>query len=65
MLDLNKHYMVPMSRVDSAETDEAYIECEIIQNNNYIIVKALNDGYRIKRFYPEYFEILIISGYIK
>ena len=65
MLDLNKHYMLPMSPTWLPESEEDYIECVLKRNGNHIVVDAVKDGYRTKRFYLEYLEFLYRTGYVR
>lgn len=65
MFNVKKHYMVPMSRLDTNESNEIYVECTIKPNYNHYVVEAIEDGYRLKRFYPEYLKYLYEKGYVK
>lgn len=63
-IDFDSVYLVPMSRIENSETTEEVVECRIMEGPGGSI-SCLKEGYRTKRFYGEYFEYLLYSGYVK
>ena len=66
MVDINKVYLVPLSKEGESEDIEYYVPCKLEEFGNKkqnVRVVALEDGYRVKRFVTEYFDWLIRTQY--
>ena len=63
--DLNRHYMVPMSRLEDHEKDEHLVRVSVRQGGTENIIAVEKEGYRTKRMYKNYFSWLIYQNYIK
>ena len=63
--DLNRHYMVPLSRLDEPENNEELVRVTVRNGFNDNIIVIEKEGYRTKRMYKNYFSWLIYTNYIK
>lgn len=64
-LDFNSEYLVPMSRLDKPESEEELVACTIKQGTKPFEMGCFCAGYRTKRFYKQYFDHLVKTGYAK
>ena len=62
---LDRNYMVPMSKFTEHENNEELVRVSVREGNNETIIVIEKDGYRTKRMYKNYFELLIYTNYIK
>lgn len=63
--DMDKQYLVPMSRLDMPENIEELVQPMFKETAKGTIVVLTKEGYRDKSFHKEYFEWLIYTNYIK
>ena len=63
--DLNRNYMVPMSKINDPENNESLVRVTVEQGSREPIIVIKKPGYRTKSMYKDYFSWLIYTNYIK
>lgn len=63
--DINRHYMVPMSKIIHSIKDEHLVRVNVSVDSKGQIFIIQKEGYRSKYVNKSYFSWLIYTGYIK
>ena len=63
--DINRNYMVPMSKLEDHENDEHLVRVNVRDGYKDTVIVIEKPGYRTKQMYKNYFSWLIYTGYIK